>query len=96
MGAWLYIRDFMPTDFKIKSIARPASGSTATGSAKFHAIRQQKILDKVFAECDCPFLDEECNMVCIGNKWKSFEKELEELHVENIDSKFHSGVKPLK
>jgi hypothetical protein len=35
-------------------------------------------------------------MACIGNKWKSFEKELEELHVENIDSKFHSGVKPLK
>lgn len=95
MGAWEYIRNNMPAEFKIKSIARPASGSTATGSAKFHVVRQQKILDKVFAECDCPFLDEECNMACIGNKWKSFEKELEELHVDNIDSKFHSGVKPL-
>jgi hypothetical protein len=35
-------------------------------------------------------------MVCIGNRWKSFEKELENLHVEMIDSKSISGVKQLK
>jgi 2-oxoglutarate dehydrogenase E1 component len=96
MGAWEFIRNHMPAGFKIKSICRPASGSTATGSPKFHVVRQQKIIDKVFEECDCPYIDEECNMVCIGNKWKSVEKELAELRVETIDSKFHSGVKPLK
>jgi len=96
MGAWEFVRKNMDTDFNIKVIARPPSGSTATGSSKFHAIRQQKILDKVFEECDCPYIGEECNMACIGNRWKSFEKELKELHVDHIDSKFHSGVKPLK
>ncbi len=96
MGAWEFIRNHMPADFKIKSICRPASGSTATGSPKFHVVRQQKIIDKVFEECDCPYIGEECNMACIGNKWKSFEKELQDLKVDQIDSKFHSGTRPLK
>ena len=96
MGALSYIRTNMPIDLRIKTIARPASGSTATGSSKFHVIRQQKIIDKAFAECECPYIDEECNMACIGNKWKSFNDEIKELEVDNIDSKFHSGTKPLK
>lgn len=96
MGAWEFIRKHIEPGFNVKVIARPASGSPATGSSKFHVIRQQKIIDKVFEECICPYLDEECEMVCIGNKWRSFEKELQELHVDHIDSKFHSGVKPLK
>ncbi len=96
MGAWEFVRKNMEPDFNLRVIARPASGSPATGSSKFHVIRQQKIMDKVFEECICPYLNEECEMVCIGNKWKSFEKELQELHVDHIDSKFHSGIKPLK
>lgn len=96
MGAWGFVRNYMESDFNIKVIARPPSGSTATGSSKFHVIRQQKILDKTFDECDCPYIGEECNMACIGNKWKSFNNELKELQVKQIDSKLHSGVKPLK
>jgi len=96
MGSWEFVKKYMHPDINIKVIARPESGSPATGSSKFHVIRQQKILDKVFGECICPNLDLECEMVCIGNKWRSFEKELQELHVDHIDSKFHSGVKPLK
>ena len=96
MGAWTFIRNELDQEFNIKVIARPPSGSTATGSSKFHAIRQQKIIDKIFEECDCPFIDDDCQMVCIGNKWKSFEKELHDLNVDQIDSKFHSGTKPLK
>ncbi len=96
MGAWEFIRNRLEGDINIKVIARPPSGSTATGSSKFHTIQQQKIVDKVFEECDCPYIDEECKMACIGNKWKSFEEELRKLQVENIDSKFHSGTKPLK
>jgi hypothetical protein len=35
-------------------------------------------------------------MVCIGNKWKSFEDEIEKLKVETIDSKEISAIKNLK
>jgi 2-oxoglutarate dehydrogenase E1 component len=95
MGAW----KFMHHEFKevpLKLIARPASGSPATGSPKFHDIRQRKIIDKTFEECQCQLVGKECGMVCIGNKWRSFEKELQELHVDKIDSKFHSSDKKLQ
>ncbi|MCK5784065.1 MAG: hypothetical protein KAH06_06435, partial [Desulfobacterales bacterium] len=45
MGPWEFIRKEMK-DVQFELIARPASGSPATGSPKFHAIRQQKIVDK--------------------------------------------------
>jgi len=95
MGAWGFIDKTLSPEINIKVISRPESGSPATGSNKFHIIRQQKIIDKVFDLCDCPYLYEECTMACIGNKWKSFEKELKDLKVDNIKSTFHSGVKPL-
>jgi len=96
MGAWEFMQKEFGKEINLQLVGRPASGSPATGSPKFHVIREQKILDKVFLECDCPYLHDECEMACIGNRWKSFEKELAELHVDHIDSKFHSGVKPLK
>lgn len=95
MGAWNFIYTSLASHIPIKLVARPASGSPATGSGKFHVIRAQKIFDKVMGECNCPYLDESCEMACIGNKWKQFEKELEELNIKNMDSKYHSGVKPL-
>lgn len=94
MGAWPYIHlEFH--EVPIKVIARPSSGSTSTGSSKFHFIRQRKIIEKTFMECVCPNLHEECKMVCIGNKWKSFEKEIEALKVKKIDSKSISANKHL-
>ena len=96
MGAWKHIRESFGDDMKLSLIARPATGSPATGSSRFHKISQQKIVDKVFLKCDCPYLETDCEMVCIGNRWQSFEKELGDLHVQQIDSKFHTGVKPLK
>jgi len=96
MGAWEFVKKQFDNEFKIKFIGRPASGSPATGSSKFHVIRQQKVIDKVFLECNCPYIDIDCQMLCIGNRWKSFENELAELNVDQIDSKFHSGIKPLK
>ena len=95
MGAWNFVHDLLGTHFPVKLVARPASGSPATGSGKFHIIRHQKILDKVMGECNCPYLETSCEMVCIGNKWKQFEKELKDMHVDHVDSKFHSAVKPL-
>lgn len=96
MGAWEFINNILSNDINIKVISRPASGSPATGSNKFHIIRQQKIIDKVFEQCECPYIDDECKMACIGNKWKSFEKEIQDYNIKNINSKLHSGVKPLK
>ncbi len=78
MGAW----HFMHVNFKavdLKLISRPASGSPATGSSQFHQIQQEKILDKTFRQCNCHRLDEECQMVCIGNRWRSFKEEKEKI-----------------
>ena len=96
MGAWNFIQNLLLPIINIKVISRPASGSPATGSGKFHIIRQQKIIDKVFEQCDCPYIHDECGMACIGNKWKSFEKELLELKVDNIESTYHSGLRKLE
>jgi 2-oxoglutarate dehydrogenase E1 component len=70
-------------------VARPASGSPATGSPKFHQLRQRKVIEKSFRECDCPMVDKECRMICIGNRWKSFAANREEV----IKASF---VNPLK
>ncbi|MBN2637878.1 MAG: 2-oxoglutarate dehydrogenase E1 component [Bacteroidales bacterium] len=95
MGAWKHVKRYFE-EGQLTLISRPASGSPATGSSRFHNIGQQKIIDKVFLQCDCPYLDIKCDMVCIGNRWQSFEKELGALHVQKIDSKLHTGDKPLK
>ncbi len=95
MGAWNFVRDIVHKHVDLSLISRPASGSPATGSGKFHVIRQQKIIDKLFEQCDCPYIYDDCTMACIGNKWKSFEKELKELNVENIESTYHSGLRKL-
>lgn len=71
MGAWYFIGHFFPK-VALRVVARPASGSPATGSTKFHAVRQRKIVEKSFQECNCPMVKEECRMICIGNRWKSF------------------------
>ncbi len=96
MGAWHFIKKELGAEYKLRLIARPASGSPATGSSKFHAISQKKIVDKAFLECDCPYLEKDCEMICIGNRWQSFEKELRDLHVDHLESSFHSMKKPLK
>lgn len=95
MGAW----PFMHLEFNeipLKLIARPASGSPATGSSKFHFLRQRKIIEKTFEECICPNLEKDCKMVCIGNRWKSFEEELKALKAGTIESKSVSALKQIK
>ncbi len=96
MGAWDFVRKILSDDIRIIHIARPESGSPATGSSKFHIIQQRKIIEKTFHACDCPYIDYECEMACIGNKWQSFEKEIEELQIDTIDAALHNGLKPLK
>ncbi len=95
MGAWRFIHHEFK-DVRMKLVARPQSGSPATGSSKFHLISQQKLIDKTFENCECPLLDKECGMLCIGNKWRSFEQELKDMNVDMLDSKFHSATKKLE
>ena len=95
MGAWPYL-NFNFFDKDVRLVARPASGSPATGSSKFHAIRQRKIIEKAFGECDCPMVDKECRMLCIGNRWRSFDVEVLKLGEENVDSRTFSAKKQVK
>jgi 2-oxoglutarate dehydrogenase E1 component len=76
MGAWTFIQQKMQ-QYNLRLIARPASGSPATGSPEFHEIRQRKIIEKTFSSCDCPKVAEECRMMCIGNRWRTFESQVE-------------------
>jgi len=75
MGPWNYIRHQLEKVL-LRLVARPPSGSPATGSPEFHEIRQRKIIEKTFGNCDCPMVAEECRMICIGNRWKTFENQL--------------------
>jgi 2-oxoglutarate dehydrogenase E1 component len=83
MGAWYFIGHYFPK-VNLRAVARPPSGSPATGSTKFHAIRQRKIIEKSFHECDCPMVKEECRMICIGNRWKSFAENPEKVIKANF------------
>ena len=83
MGAWYFMSQNFP-EVQLHAVARPASGSPATGSAKFHVIRQRKIIEKSFQECDCPMVKEECRMICIGNRWKSFAENPEKVIAANF------------
>lgn len=92
MGAWTFMHHCFK-EVNLKVIARPASGSPATGSSKFHQIQQQKIIDKAFEECACPMVNKECAMACIGNKWRTFEESINEN--EDVSSKSFSAEKKL-
>ncbi|MFN2394738.1 MAG: 2-oxoglutarate dehydrogenase E1 component [Bacteroidales bacterium] len=66
MGAWYFIQDFL--DFLNPGvIARPPSGSPASGSSKFHAIQQNKIIEKAFEDCNCENVCRECKQLCISH-----------------------------
>jgi 2-oxoglutarate dehydrogenase E1 component len=63
MGAWTYLhRNFK--DVPLRMIARPDTSSPATGSSKLHKQQQRKLIDKVFGECQCNRVKQECRMVC--------------------------------
>lgn len=95
MGAWPYLQSHF-TDLNLRVVARPASGSPATGSSKFHMIRQRKIIEKSFGECDCPMIEKECRMICIGNRWRSFDVEIKKMVEEDVKASTFSATKKVK
>jgi 2-oxoglutarate dehydrogenase E1 component len=66
MGAWKHILLNLK-GFNMSVIARPPSGSTASGSSKFHQLQQKKIVEKAFEECDCVNVCKECKQLCISH-----------------------------
>jgi len=73
MGAWSFVlRHFRGV--KLLLVARPESGSPATGSPKLHVLRQAKIIDKAFGDCTCENRNKTCKMLCAPKEWKAVEK----------------------
>jgi 2-oxoglutarate dehydrogenase E1 component len=66
MGAWPYLKANL-NGIKAGVIARPPSASPASGSSKFHALQQIKIIEKAFEECDCENVCKECVQLCISH-----------------------------
>lgn len=72
MGAWsLGVRTFK--GYKLQLVARPESGSPATGSAKLHALRHAKLVDKAFGDCTCENRNNTCKMLCAPREWRAVE-----------------------
>ncbi len=94
MGAWIFVHHMLD-DVPLRLVGRPASGSPATGSAEFHQLRQRKIIEKTFGSCNCPKVAEECRMICIGNRWRTFEKEDKKAGGKGLSSKSVSALKRL-
>jgi 2-oxoglutarate dehydrogenase E1 component len=63
MGAWSYIMQEL-YQYKLRVVARPASGSPAVGLNSQHKIQQQKLIDKSFGICDCERQNVFCNLQC--------------------------------
>jgi 2-oxoglutarate dehydrogenase E1 component len=63
MGAWYFIREYMEF-MQPGVIARPPSGSPASGSSKFHQYpTEHKIVEKAFEECTCENVCRECKQL---------------------------------
>lgn len=68
MGAWPFLaRHFKENDLLM--VARPESGSPATGSSQLHHLRQRKIIEKAFGACTCENSNKACKMLCAPNEW---------------------------
>ncbi len=69
MGAWTFMsRRLHHIDLLL--VARPESGSPATGSVYLHNLRQRKIIEKAFGECSCPRANAICKMLCAPKEWR--------------------------
>jgi len=84
MGAWSFmLRNFK--DVNLLLVARPASGSPATGSSKLHTLQQAKVIDKAFGDCTCENRNITCKMVCAPREWqfKGEKEQVENLKIES-------------
>lgn len=66
MGAATFVKKKLKS-LPLMIIARPESGSPATGSSQTHKQSQLKLLEKTFGKCTCEQKYIECNMSCISD-----------------------------
>ncbi|MCX6286507.1 MAG: 2-oxoglutarate dehydrogenase E1 component [Bacteroidetes bacterium] len=66
MGALNYIvNNFLK--LKLTYVARPPSGSPATGSSQLHKVQQNLIVEKALGKCSCKFSYGSCRLHCADN-----------------------------
>ena len=63
MGAWKHISLNFNT-VPLQHVARPASGSPATGSSRLHKIQQKLIVEKALGKCTCEHANGSCRLHC--------------------------------
>jgi len=63
MGAWNFIRNIL-SDVTLNVVARPSSGSTATGSSQLHKIQQNLLAEKALGMCTCEHAHGSCKLEC--------------------------------
>ncbi len=67
MGAWKHILlNFK--EVELHHVARPATGSPATGSSKLHKIQQKLIVDKALGKCTCEHTNRSCLLHCANHE----------------------------
>ncbi len=69
MGAWKHILlNF--SEVRLHHVARPATGSPATGSSRLHKIQQKLIVDKALGNCTCEHANRSCRLHCADHEDK--------------------------
>ncbi|MBE0647632.1 MAG: 2-oxoglutarate dehydrogenase E1 component [Bacteroidales bacterium] len=63
MGSWNFIRDIF-SDVTLNYVARPPSGTTATGSSQLHKIQQTLLAEKALGMCTCEHTFGSCKLEC--------------------------------
>ncbi len=63
MGAWNFIQGIWD-DATLNVVARPSSGSTATGSSQLHKIQQNLLAEKALGMCTCEHAHGSCKLEC--------------------------------
>ena len=66
MGPWNFVRDHL-ANIRLQLVARPSSGSTATGSGKLHKIQQSLLAEKALGLCTCEHAYGSCKLECADN-----------------------------
>jgi len=63
MGAWSHMAQNLK-EVKLNCVARPPSGSPATGSSRLHKIQQNLLCEKAVGLCTCEHANGSCKLEC--------------------------------
>jgi 2-oxoglutarate dehydrogenase E1 component len=69
MGAWKFILINYHT-VRLHHVARPASGSPATGSSRLHKVQQKLIVEKALGKCTCDHANGSCRLHCAEHEFQ--------------------------